>query len=113
MSNQLLLRLEEKINHALEIIEVQRMQLEEAEQINQRLQLENSDLQNRQIQWEESLSALLKKLSNAEMPNISNHSIYGTKKDAARHRSEQLSQTIVRSDDSDNWNQEDLNEAIA
>lgn len=107
MSNQLLLKLEEKINHALEIIEAQRMQLEEAEQINQLLQIENSELQKRQTQWEESLSALLKKLSQAEMPDIAKHSIH---KDTAGYRTQQLSQTIVRSDD---WNQEDLNEATA
>lgn len=68
MHNQLLFKLEEKVSHALEMIELLRIQLAEAEESNHVLKIKNDELQNRQIQWEQSLTNLLKKLSNAELP---------------------------------------------
>lgn len=67
MSDQLLIKLEEKINDALDVIEGLRLQLEEANESNQMLKSENAALQKRQNQWEQSLSSLLKKLSHAEL----------------------------------------------
>ncbi len=73
MSNPLLEKLEEKINHALEIIELLRVQLEEAESDNHSLKTENTELRQRQKQWEQDLSALLNKLSDANLPHPNPH----------------------------------------
>lgn len=66
MSNQLLQKLEDKVNHALEVIELLRMQVEELEAVNANLKTENADLKSRQLLWEQSLSALLRKLSHVD-----------------------------------------------
>lgn len=103
MSNKLLQSLEEKINHALDIIETLRLQLEEAEQNNNSLKIENSELQNRQLQWEQSLSSLLKKLSSAELSDTTTN----TKRSEKRHldgKHQELSQTVISTEE---WPEED------
>lgn len=67
MSNHLLEQLEEKINSAIEAIELLRIQVEELEEKNQGLQKENTTLKGRQTEWEHSLTSLLGKLDSASL----------------------------------------------
>jgi cell division protein ZapB len=64
MSEQLLTQLEEKIDNAIENIELLRLQIEELEEKNTLLQNENTTLKNRQFQWEQGLTKLLHKLDD-------------------------------------------------
>lgn len=66
MSSQLFQKLEEKINQILEIVEMQRLQLDEALEENQSLISEISGLKVRQAQWEQCLSKLLYKIDAAD-----------------------------------------------
>lgn len=67
MSNPIFQKLEEKIDLAMETIELLRLQLEEFDEKNQTLQAENTSLKTRQSQWENSLSSLLRKLEGADL----------------------------------------------
>lgn len=67
MSNYFLEQLEDKIDNAIEIIEILRLQVEELEEKNHALQQDNASLKNRQTEWERSLSALLGKLDGASL----------------------------------------------
>jgi cell division protein ZapB len=67
MSNRLLEQLEEKIDNAIEAIELSRLQIEELEEKNLKLQNENATLKSRQTQWEHSLTSLLGKLDGASL----------------------------------------------
>ena len=58
-SNNLLKQLEEKINAAVETIELSRMEITD-------LKEQNDELQNRYIDWEERLSALIEKFEQLE-----------------------------------------------
>ena len=59
MSNNLLKQLEEKINTAVETIELSRMEITD-------LKEQNDELQNRYVDWEERLSALIEKFEQLE-----------------------------------------------
>lgn len=64
MSSELLFKLEEKIDHAIENIELLRLQVEELEDRNQSLIDENAALKNKQTTWEQNLSLMLQKLDS-------------------------------------------------
>ena len=59
MSNNLLKQLEEKINAAVEIIELSRMEITE-------LKEQNDELESRYVDWEDRLSALIEKFEQLE-----------------------------------------------
>ena len=59
MSNNLLKQLEEKINSAIETIELSRMEITE-------LKERNDELENQYVDWEERLSALIEKFEQLE-----------------------------------------------
>ena len=59
MSNNLLKQLEEKINAAIETIELSRMEIND-------LKEQNDELENRYVDWEERLSALIEKFEQLE-----------------------------------------------
>lgn len=67
MSDVLFEKLEDKIDQALETIELLRLQVEEYEEKNMALQSDNSALKSRQTQWENSLSTLLRKLEASDI----------------------------------------------
>lgn len=67
MSTQLLEQLEEKIDNAIEVIELLRLQIEELEEQNADLQQDNQVLKGRQTEWEHSLASLLNKLDGASL----------------------------------------------
>jgi cell division protein ZapB len=67
MSIQLLEQLEEKVDKAIEVIELLRLQVEELEEKKLALQNENTGLKSRQTQWEHSLASLLTKLDGASL----------------------------------------------
>ena len=59
MANDLLLKLEEKINEAIETIELSRMEVSD-------LKEQNEELENRYSDWETRLSALIEKFEQLE-----------------------------------------------
>jgi len=67
MSSELFQTLEQKISKAIEVIELLHLQIEEYEEKIKGLLVENSVLKNRQLQWEQGLSALLRKLADANL----------------------------------------------
>jgi FtsZ-binding cell division protein ZapB len=93
MSNQLLLKLEAKVNQALEVIEVLRIQLAEMEENNVVLKIENAEMQSRQLQWEQSLTALLQSLSNADLSKSNKGSSQSDKRQQVSHN-ERVEQDI-------------------
>lgn len=64
MSSELLFKLEEKIDNAVETVELLRLQVEELEDRNQSLIDENAALKNKQTTWEQNLSLMLQKLDS-------------------------------------------------
>ena len=64
MSNELLQKLERKIENAVETIELLKLQIEELEEKNATLANENNNLKDKQISWEKNLNTMLDKLSN-------------------------------------------------
>ena len=64
MSNELLQKLERKIENAVESIELLKLQVEELEEQNTKLASENSSLKSKQAGWEKNLTYMLEKLSN-------------------------------------------------
>lgn len=66
MSSHLFHKLEEKVQQAIETIELLRLQLEESETRNSNLQAEVNEFKNRQREWEQSLSTLLQKLASTD-----------------------------------------------
>jgi cell division protein ZapB len=66
MSVELLQRLEEKIDNAVETIELLRLQIEELEDKHAKLNNENSSLKNKHISWEQNLTVMLEKLDTVE-----------------------------------------------
>ncbi len=66
MSSELLQKLEDKIDNALETIELLRLQNEELEDKYAKLLEENSSLQNKHTAWEQNLSNMLEKLDAIE-----------------------------------------------
>ncbi len=66
MSNELLQKLEDKIDNALETIELLRLQNEELEEKYGKLLNENNTLKNKHAAWEQNLSNMLEKLDAIE-----------------------------------------------
>ena len=67
MSIELLQKLENKIDYAIETIELLKLQLEEAEEKNANLASENTALKNKQSSWESNLNIMLDKLNKFEV----------------------------------------------
>ncbi len=61
MSHELLSKLESKVQHAVELIELLRLQIEELEE-------ENADLKAEQAEWREELAALLRRFDHVTAP---------------------------------------------
>lgn len=66
MSNELLQKLEDKIDNVLETIELLRMQHEELEDKYEKLLNDNTLLKNKQATWEQNLTNMLEKLDAVE-----------------------------------------------
>ena len=66
MSSELLQRLEDKIDNALETIELLRLQNEEAEEKYSKIINEYNFLKNKQADWEQNLTNMLEKLDAIE-----------------------------------------------
>lgn len=66
MSSELLQKLEDKIDNAIETIELLRLQTEELEDKHARLLSDNAALKNKQVAWEQNLSTMLEKLDAIE-----------------------------------------------
>lgn len=66
MSNELIQKLDEKIDAALETIEILRLQLEESENKNKILSTENETLKENKTTWENNINNLLNKLNRIE-----------------------------------------------
>lgn len=62
MSSELLFKLEEKIDNAIETIELLRLEMKEAEERNNALMKENATLKSKQSTWEQNLGMMLQKL---------------------------------------------------
>ncbi len=62
MTSDLLLQLERKVSHAVEVIELLRLQVEELEQENLVLKAEHD-------KWRNDLTALIKRFDQIETPN--------------------------------------------
>ena len=80
MPSELLQKLEEKIDNAVETIELQRLQIEELEDKQTKLQNENNALKNKHSSWEQNLSTMLEKLENIDHEKQSNQSPAVSKK---------------------------------
>lgn len=61
MTGELLIKLERKVEHAVEVIELLRLQLEELEE-------ENAALKAEQQKWRGDLVALIKRFDDIEIP---------------------------------------------
>lgn len=66
MSNELLQKLEDKIDNALETIELLRLQNDELEEKYARLLNDNNTLKNKHSAWEQNLTTMLEKLDAIE-----------------------------------------------
>jgi cell division protein ZapB len=66
MSNDLLQKLEDKIDNAIETIELLRLQAEESEEKHSRLLQEHAHLKSKQSAWEQNLATMLEKLDAIE-----------------------------------------------
>jgi cell division protein ZapB len=66
MSSELLQKLEDKIDNAIETIELLRLQAEELEEKHSRLMNENSSMKNKYSAWEQNLTTMLEKLDAIE-----------------------------------------------
>ena len=78
MSNELLQKLERKIQHAVETIELLQLQIEELAERNASLAQVNKDLQAKQTGWEKTLHSMLDKLNTVagaeqSLANIKSH----------------------------------------
>lgn len=65
MSNELFEQLEQRVNNAVETIEMQRMELDELRQENERLKSERQ-------QWESRLGGLLERFRELDSESITN-----------------------------------------
>ncbi len=77
MSHSVFEKLEQKVDAALEAIELLRLQLEDQEEHNKTLHNENTALKAKQNAWEQELASLLRKLENADLNpvKIESHSV--------------------------------------
>ena len=66
MSNELLNNLAEKIDNAIETIELLNMQTEELDNINKQLHIENTKLKEKQSDLEKKLTTMLEKLIQSD-----------------------------------------------
>jgi|GEM_PF-1122773 len=82
MSNELLQRLENSVENAIETIEMLRLQIEDLEDKRARLIEENQTLKAKQSSWEHNLSTMLEKLENVDNQNF-------TSKEAIKEKIEQ------------------------
>jgi cell division protein ZapB len=64
---EILQRLEDRIDNAVETIELLRLQLEDAENKREKLIAENLALQNKNASWEKNLITMLEKLDAIEV----------------------------------------------
>ena len=71
MTTQVLTQLEEKIELALETIELLRMQVEELEKKNEGLQTERDSMLGKQSEFETSIASLLDKLKAIDEGQVS------------------------------------------
>jgi cell division protein ZapB len=62
MSSELLQKLDDKIDNAIETLELLRLQNEELETKNSRLHEEVATLKSKQAAWEQNLTTMLEKL---------------------------------------------------
>ena len=69
MSNEILAKLEGKIDNALETIELLRLQIEELDEKNKTLQQENFMLKDKHNSWEKNLTLMLSKLDTIDHKN--------------------------------------------
>ena len=67
MAHEILQRLEDRIDNAIETIELLRLQLEDAENKRERLIAENQILHNKNATWEQNLVTMLEKLDAIEI----------------------------------------------
>lgn len=65
MDHDLLKKLEQKIETAIESIELLKLQIEELEEQKGKLACENLALKEKQTTWEQNLLAMIEKLSTA------------------------------------------------
>jgi cell division protein ZapB len=72
MTIEILQRLEDKIDNALETIELLRLQLEDVENKREKLIAENQVLQNKHASWEQNLVTMLEKLDSIEILDNNN-----------------------------------------
>ncbi len=82
MSEQLLQQLDNRVNQALELIGLLRLQLEESEEKNAALEADIISLKSRQHAWEQGLSSLLRKFEGTDLAA----SFGAVKTDFARER---------------------------
>ena len=66
MSNEIIHKLEEKIDNAIETIELLRLQIDELEDKSSNLSAECDNLKNIKTEWEKSLSSILNKLDSVD-----------------------------------------------
>lgn len=66
MSSELLQKLEDKIDNAIETIELLRLQAEELEEKYAKLMADNNALKSKQSAWEQNLATMLEKLDAIE-----------------------------------------------
>lgn len=71
MSSDLLQKLEDKIDNAIETIELLRLQSEELEEKYSKLLNENAALKSKQAAWEHNLTTMLEKLDAIEPKELS------------------------------------------
>ena len=75
MSNELLQQLETKVDAAIEVIELLRLQVEELEDTNQRIQAENAKLNEVNVCYENNINNLLEKLAKVESSSKENQQV--------------------------------------
>lgn len=73
MSNELLHRLEQKVDNAVETIELLRIQVEELEEAKKNLEQERASLKDTQQAWEQNLNLMLDKLEGVEAAEQAAH----------------------------------------
>ena len=107
MANDLLKKLEEKINEAIETIELSRMEVSD-------LKEQNEELENRYSDWETRLSSLIEKFEQLE--DIENGDVE-VEVSAAMHSTEgepeeevEAAETLDSEEDDDNEEEQDSDE---
>ena len=103
MSNDLLKKLENKINSAIETIELSRMEISE-------LKEQNDELNNRYVDWEERLSVLIEKFEKLEKEETlenngeledSSHKIESEENEISASNDDEVIEAISENDESE------------